>query len=85
MFTFKVVLIISVILLVFGYTFKLILSKGWKKRIKLSIIGFVLFSPFLYIFVDSSGAGPGSGIIIFLPFIGGFVGYILGSILDYFS
>lgn len=85
MLTFKVILVVSALLFIFGYTFKLILSKGWKKRIKLSILGFVLFSPFLYIFVDSSGAGPGSGIIIFLPFIGGFTGYILGSVLDYFS
>lgn len=85
MLTFKVILVVSALLFIFGYIFKLILSKGWKMRLRLSVLGFILFPPFLYILVDSSSAGPGSGIIIFLPFIGGFAGYILGSILDYFS
>ncbi len=63
--------------------------RNWEKRnfyaFWLFILGTIILIWALYDLNNGNSAGPGSGLVILLPIIGAILGYILGSIVDFFN
>lgn len=76
-----VILAVTAVVVFYWIAFSFIFKRNWAFRLKLSVSGFLLFAPLLYVFLPGNDA-PGSEIVIIYPVGAAIVGYILGLIFD---